>query len=71
MRGLDYYKCEGSQGFETMESIVNRVFEANSNVEFRDEMLQCLRSAKFWMKHKLKLNIGKSLLILLRYCLVY
>ena len=47
-----------------MESIINRIFETNSDVEFRDEMLNVLRSSKYWLKHKLKLNIGKKTIIL-------
>ena len=52
------HKVEGSQGVETLEGVIETIFEVLHDKPWHDEMLTSLRSAKFFLKHKLKSHVG-------------
>ena len=48
----DYIKADGAAAFETLESLVEKIFEITGEKSSRDELLDCLRGAKYFLKHK-------------------
>ena len=61
LQGLDYIRCAGSQAFDDLHDVVNRLGDSFMGMTWARKQKERLQSAKRYLKGEFKLNFTKTL----------
>ena len=50
LQGLDYYAAEGTRAFDDLISMVRKINEVESDMDWERRMIESLRAAKLYLK---------------------